>query len=87
MREAGLKLKGEERWVEKVFVLFFLRKSFHNLFNILNSFQSLNTSNPFQNFQTYFENFQNNTLSNNNHAFQIMMHKHLLLLKLFKSDI
>jgi hypothetical protein len=81
-------LKGRVRGFEGFGFLFF----FSNLFLIkpfskLNSFQTLNTSNSFQNFQIILKTFK----TSHHHIYtpckQKMMLKHLLLLKLFKSDI
>jgi hypothetical protein len=53
MREAGLKLKGEERWVEKVFVLFF-KKIFSKSFQYFKFFSKFKHFKPFSKFSNLF---------------------------------
>jgi hypothetical protein len=56
---------------------------FFKLLN-LNSFQNLNTSSLFQNFQNHLKTFKTSHKQTIKPCIQIMMHKHLLLLKLLK---
>jgi hypothetical protein len=61
-----------------------LNLNFSKLFQLLNSFQNLNTSSLFQNFQNNLKTFETSHKQTIKPCIQIMMHKHLLILKLLK---
>jgi hypothetical protein len=77
------KEKGREREEGfKSFLFFFQTFSNFKLLN-LNSFQNLNTSSLFQSFQNILKTFKTSH-KQPKPCIRIMMHKHLLLLKLLK---